>query len=85
MVCHETGCWAAGGGASLLCAICGGWLLHLAATAGQVGAAVAVSLLYGCTTELFPTSVRAAAMHACTLVRLRTPSALLCCAAEQQT
>lgn len=56
-----------GGGASLLCAICGGWLLHLAATAGQVGAAVAVSLLYGCTTELFPTSVRAAAMHACTL------------------
>lgn len=60
----------AGGVACLLCAFTGGWLQRLAAIAGQAGAAVAVSLLYGCTATLFPTSVRAAALHACLLVRL---------------
>lgn len=65
---------SAGGLACLLCAIFGGWLQRLFAIAGQASAAVAVSLLWGCTTDLFPISVRAAAMHACTLVR---PSGLL--------
>ena len=63
----------AGGLACLLCAMCDGWLQQVAATAGQAGAAVAASLLYGCTLDLFPTSVRAAAMHACTLVWASAP------------
>ncbi|KAK9811048.1 hypothetical protein WJX73_009273 [Symbiochloris irregularis] len=59
--------FVAGGVLCLLSAFSQGLMQRLVGIAAQTSAAVAVSLLYACSSGLFPTSVRVVAMRVCTL------------------